>query len=529
MINETFKQQLKELLNCDLKALYPLARELNRKLYFFVGPTNSGKTYSALEELKKADTGTYLAPLRLLALENYETLINSNTPASLITGEEEILDEDAGHMCSTIEMINYNLEVDVCVIDEVQMLDDEDRGWAWVNAILGSPAKKVIMTGSVNALDIVKKICSYLDEPLEIRKFKRKNPLEVLSTHTNLKDIQDFTALIAFSRNDVLKLKAKLSKFHTVSVLYGNLSPEVRKEEAKRFREGESKILIATDAIAMGLNLPIKTLLFTTDTKFDGISKRKLKPNEVIQIAGRAGRYGQHEIGQIGATSKGVLDHINTMFHSPMSTIKSPVKVKATQSQVEELSTFLNTKNLTKILNYFSKHMKYDGPFLATNIKNMLELSVMLDKRSELSLQDKYMLSSAPINTRSPLIKNGYIRYVNAVLKNKVVRYESTSRIRGVARTQQELLIAEDEVKNISLYLWLSYKLPTLFPDKEKAEYIRAQINTFCENSLKSNKQLRPTQRDNRKRVFSRDRKKEHENKEKSHSRNKRRERRSRV
>jgi len=492
MINKNFKEQLSDLLNCDIKALYPLARELNRKLYFYVGPTNSGKTYQAMQEMISSDTGTYLAPLRLLALENYEALKNNSIPASLITGEEEIFDEDAGHICSTIEMINFNLEVDVCVIDEVQMLDDEDRGWAWVNAILGSPAKKVIMTGSVNTLDIIKKIAIYLDEELEVVKFKRKNPLKVDEKHTNLKDIKPATALIAFSRKDVLALKSKLSKFHTVSVLYGNLSPEVRREEAKRFREGKSDILVATDAIAMGLNLPIKHLIFTTDRKFDGKEKRPLTPNEVIQIAGRAGRYGQHEIGHIGATSGTILSHIDEMFTSPMKTIKPPVKVKATQIQVEELSSHLGTKNLTEILKYFSKHMKYDGPFEAVNLKGMLELSFMLDQKLDLSLEDKYMLSNAPINTRSPLIVSGYKKYVDAILNHKVTKYKLSSKITGIASTQLELLQAEDEVKKISLYLWLSYKFPELFPDKQKAEQYRIEINNFCENSLKSNKRLKP-------------------------------------
>ena len=500
MINKNFKEQLSDLLNCDIKSLYPLARELNRKLYFYVGPTNSGKTYQAMSEMTKADTGTYLAPLRLLALENYEILKNNGTPASLVTGEEEIFDEDAGHICSTIEMINFNLEVDVCVIDEVQMLDDEDRGWAWVNAILGSPAKKVIMTGSVNALDIIKKIAVYLNEELEVVKFKRKNPLKIDEKHTNLKDIKPATALIAFSRKEVLGLKSKLSKFHTVSVLYGNLSPEVRKEEAKRFREGKSDILVATDAIAMGLNLPIKHILFTTDRKFDGKEKRPLTPNEVIQIAGRAGRYGQHEVGHIGGTSGTVLNHISEMFTSPMKTIKPPVKVKATQTQVEELSSHLGTKNLTTILKYFSKHMKYDGPFEAVNLKGMLELSFMLDQKEDLSLDDKYMLSNAPINTRSPLILNGYKKYVNAILTHSVTKFKLSSKISGIARTQLELLQAEDEVKKISLYLWLSYKLPELFPDKQKAELYRVEINNFCENSLKSNKRLKPMENRNRNR-----------------------------
>lgn len=496
-MKQSFQEQLTSLLNCDLKSLYPLARELDRKLYFFVGPTNSGKTYSAMQEMIQSDTGTYLAPLRLLALENHEYLKSQNIPSSLVTGEEEDLDEDAGHICSTIEMLNFNLEVDVCVIDEVQMLADDDRGWAWVNAILGSPASKVIMTGSVNALDIVKKIATYLGEELEVVKFQRKNPLKVDTKQTVLRDIQKATALIAFSRKDVLALKSKLSKFHTVSVLYGNLSPEVRKEEAKRFRDGESDILIATDAIAMGLNLPIKNLLFTTDRKFDGIEKRPLLPNEVIQIAGRAGRYGHHEVGHIGATSKSVLDHIEKMFTSPMSTIKPPVKVKATQLQVEELSSHLGTKSLTKILQYFSKHMKYDGPFIATNIKTMIELASLLDQKLNLSLEDKYLLASAPINTRSPLIKNGYLKYVNAVLNHKVTKYKLMSKVHGLAKTQLELLQAEDEVKKISLYLWLSYKFPNLFPDKEKAETLRIQVNNFCENSLKSNKSLQPMQRGN--------------------------------
>ena len=97
-MNKSFKEQLNTLLNCDIKSLYPVARSMKRKLYFFVGPTNSGKTYHAMQELMKADTGTYLAPLRLLALENHEYLNNNNTPSSLITGEEQRINEDAFHI-----------------------------------------------------------------------------------------------------------------------------------------------------------------------------------------------------------------------------------------------------------------------------------------------------------------------------------------------------------------------------------------------------------------------------------------------
>jgi ATP-dependent RNA helicase SUPV3L1/SUV3 len=485
MKNQTWQDKLHALLNCDLKSLYPLARELNRKLYFFVGQTNSGKTHQAISELKEADCGVYLAPLRLLALENYESLISDGIAASLITGEEEIIDEDAGHICSTIEMVNFNYDVDICVIDEVQMLEDVDRGWAWVNAIVGVAAKKVILTGSVNALDAIKEIASYLGEELEVVKFKRKTPLKVLKKAIPLRQISDKTALIAFSRANVLELKSKISKFHKVSVIYGNLSPEVRREEARRFREAQSSILVATDAIAMGLNLPIKTILFTTDTKFDGTKKRLLTPNEVIQIAGRAGRYGHHEIGYIGATSQKILKNIDKLFHSPLHTIKPPFQVKATTTQIHSLSSHLNTESLYKILNFFSSNMKFSGPFVAANIGYMLELAKIIDNKKGLSLEDKYMLVQAPVNTRSPLIKRAYFHYINSIIENKVVRYKPSITISKKARSEKELLLAEDEVKKISLYLWIAYKLPELFPDSDIAEAARARVNSYCQKSLK--------------------------------------------
>ncbi len=489
--NLTWQESLNTLLNCDLKSLFPLARELDRKLYFFVGPTNSGKTYQAMQHLMEADCGVYLAPLRLLALENYQYLNENEIPASLITGEEERIDEDASHICSTIEMVNYSLEVDVAVIDEVQMLDDEDRGWAWVNAIVGAPAKKVIMTGSVNALDAIKKIASYLGEELEVVKFKRKSELVMLEHPVPLKKLRKKSAVIAFSRADVLNLKAKLSKHHKVSVIYGNLSPEVREEEARRFREGESDIVVATDAIAMGLNLPIETIVFTTDRKFDGKEKRLLTPNEVIQIAGRAGRYGHHESGYISAINKDILEHIDEAFHSPLHTIKPPFRVKATTSQILSLSEHLKTTNLNKILKYYSKHMNFEGPFDAANISTMIELSKILDIKKELSLDEKYILSGAPVTTKSPLVMRAFYHYVDSIIKKEVVRYKPSIKLKGVAKSELELLKAEDELKKISLYMWLGYKMPEIFVDTKVAEGFRGVVNHYCESSLKQNRVLK--------------------------------------
>lgn len=508
-MKENWQEQLHTLLNCDLKSLYPLARSLNRKLEFYVGPTNSGKTYNAMQKLKESNSGLYLAPLRLLALEGYEDLKASKMDASLITGEEQMLNEDAAHVCSTIEMIDFDLDVDVAVIDEVQMLDDADRGWAWVNAIIGCPAKKVIMTGSVNALEAVKKIAAYLDEELEIVRHKRKNELKILPKHISLDNLRPATALIAFSRSDVLKFKQKLQKKYRVSVIYGNLSPEVRRDEARRFREGKSDILIATDAIAMGLNLPIETILFTTDTKFDGISKRKINVNEIVQIAGRAGRFGQFEGGFLGATKRDVLMHIEEEYQKPVKTIKPPFKVKINANQLENLASHIKTNSLTKILNYFAKNMIFSGPFIAANLSSMLEASRIVDTRHNLKLEEKYLLAQAPISTRSQIILQAYQAYIASIIKKKQCHYKPSITLPKKAITQRDLLLVEDEVKKISLYLWLSYKMPEIFPDHDKAYILRNSFNSFIEKSLKMNlisdSNNRTNSRNNYKRSDSRD------------------------
>lgn len=490
-MKETFHEQLQSFLNCSLKELFPLARSMNRKLKFFVGPTNSGKTYNAMEELKKANSGLYLAPLRLLALEGHEELKEVNIESSLITGEEQLINEDAAHICSTIEMMDFNLDVDVAIIDEVQMLDDDERGWAWVNAIIGCPAKTIIMTGSVNALESVKKIAAYLGEELEVVKHKRKTPLKVMEKYVALDNLEPATALIAFSRMDVLKLKQKLQKKYRVSVIYGNLSPEVRRDEAKRFREGKSDILIATDAISMGLNLPIKNILFTTDTKFDGVSRRKITVNEIVQIAGRAGRYKIFDAGFLGATRRDVLNYIKEEFEQPVKTIKPPYKVKISTEQLLELSNHIKTKSLTKILKYFKINMKFDGPFVASNISSLIETANIVDKREKLDLEKKYLLSQAPITTKSKIILQAYEAYIAAVIKNKVCRYKPSITLPRKAVTQKDLLLVEDEVKKISLYLWLSYKLPDIFVDYDKAIILRNSFNTFIEKTLKSNLKVR--------------------------------------
>ncbi|UCN00401.1 helicase [Sulfurimonas sp. SWIR-19] len=485
--DELIKKQRETLLARtirDFKNLFPIARSMQRKLILHIGPTNSGKTYEAMQHLKEADTGYYLAPLRLLALEGYETLKAEGIESSLITGEEQILDDEATHISSTIEMMNYEVDVDVCVIDEVQMLDDRDRGWAWANAIIGAPAKEVIMTGSPNVKEAIVALAEYLGEELEIREFERKNPLELLEKPTHPKEVEAGTAIIAFSRKDVLRLKQNFSKDFEVSVVYGNLSPEVRREEARRFREGETQILVATDAIAMGMNLPIKTVLFSKAEKFDGIIQRNLFPSEVQQIAGRAGRYGLHENGYVGALHGDALHVVKKNFNKPAKEIKVPFKVMANLEHIKLVSTILEENSLEEILRFFIKNMVFDGPFYAASLDDMLEASRIVDSYN-LDIATKYHLACAPLTLKSAYIISAYERYINALEKKEPVYYHAPKLTGSYAQTSEELLRAEDMVKEISLYLWLSYRFNDYFVDENKARTYRGVLNKYIEETLR--------------------------------------------
>ena len=129
--------------------------------------------------------------------------------------------------------------------------------------------------------------------------------------------------------------------------------------------------------------------------------------------------------------------------------------------------------------------MIFSGPFEAANISSMINAARIVDTRYNLKLEDKYMLSQAPITEKSMIIKQAFEVYINAVLKNKVIRYRPSITLPKKAVTQKDLLQVEDEVKKISLYLWISYKMPELFPDNAKARMTRDSLNKFIEKSLK--------------------------------------------
>ena len=149
-MREQIKKELKVLSKItQIGDFYGVKQEhYQRDIHIYYGLTNSGKTYSAIQELKrlpKDKKGIYLAPLRLLAREIYDTLTVEGCGINLITGEEIIKTNESNIQSSTIEMLNLNETYDLAIIDEAQMINDEQRGNAWIRAILGVKAKKVII------------------------------------------------------------------------------------------------------------------------------------------------------------------------------------------------------------------------------------------------------------------------------------------------------------------------------------------------------------------------------------------------
>jgi len=283
--------------------LYPLARQLRRKFILHLGPTNSGKTYEGVERLRYARNGIYLGPLRLLAAEQFETLNRDGTPCSLVTGEEQIRVPDSRVQSSTVEMADLKAHYDVAVIDECQMIADRDRGGAWTAAILGLCADEIHACASPDAEGLLTRIITECGDELEIVRHRRMVPLVAEKEGFRFPaSVHRGDALIVFSKARVHAVAAELKRQGwRVSLIYGALPPDVRRDQAERFQQGEAQVVVSTDAIAMGMNLPIQRVVFLESEKFDGDITRPLTDAEIKQIAGRAGRYGQYDVGYVNA------------------------------------------------------------------------------------------------------------------------------------------------------------------------------------------------------------------------------------
>jgi ATP-dependent RNA helicase SUPV3L1/SUV3 len=465
---------------------FPLARERNRRLLFVAGPTNSGKTYTAFQKLAAARRGVYLAPLRLMAAEFWDRMQTAGVHCSLITGEERIVDPYAEHVSSTIEMLATDAEYDVAIIDEVQMISDKDRGWAWTQAIVGVNAELVILVGSPDAEGVLREIASRMGETLEVMRTERLSPLMVADEPLDPDaKVESGTAFISFSRRDVLSWKQTLGAAECAAI-YGALSPEVRREEARRFNQGEAKIISATDAIGMGLNLPVKTVVFTTLQKFDGEKEVTLSDSATRQIAGRAGRFGMHEVGVVTALNHRDLDQIRKSLAAPPEQLPLVAPIAPHMKMLEFLSRETGKTDLSSLLDCFSALPGNTDLFCKADVSSMRDLAGEIGDFN-LPLETQFVLCACPVDTRSGEHIRHWRDWVANVAENvpstmpRGRRYEPERS----AASPIQLQDAEIRVRLLAAYRWMNQRMPEMFPEADNAVAVSSAINQFISNSLK--------------------------------------------
>ncbi len=275
----------------------------NIKVKALLGPTNTGKTYYAMERMLSHSSGIIGFPLRLLARENYDKAVSEvgKSKVALVTGEEKIIPPNAKYFCCTVESMPLERSFSFVAIDEIQLAADPDRGHIFTDRILNTRGtEETVLLGAETIKPILQKIlpnCS-----IEIR--PRLSILSYIGVK-KLTRLKPRSAIVAFSIPEVYKIAELIrTKKGGAAIVMGALSPRTRNAQVNLYQNGHVDYLIATDAIGMGLNMDIDHVAFASDTKFDGKIPRYLNPPEIAQIAGRAGRHSRN--GSFGV----VEDHL---------------------------------------------------------------------------------------------------------------------------------------------------------------------------------------------------------------------------
>ena len=382
-------QRIEELMEAEPEKQYPEARGMKRHFILHIGPTNSGKTYQALQRLKQAYHGIYLGPLRLLALEVYDRMTAAGIPCSMVTGEEAIRTPGSFVQASTVEIMDIREIYDIAVIDEAQMMADENRGSFWTRAILGIRAEEIHVCCSGTAEDLLVKMIKRCGDTYDTVYHERNTRLEFIPKRYDMsKDVEPGDALIAFSKKNVLAIAASLEgRGIKASVIYGNLPPQTRREQVRLFTEGVNQVVVATDAIGMGINLPIRRIVFMNTSKFDGTDKRRLEAEEIRQIAGRAGRYGYYDVGYVQSSMD--IDYIGRKLEEPLNPLKrARIGFPEVLLDIDmELDEIIEAWEATKNLPMYDKISMAESVKKFRHLKNYRrKLSYMDDRKFILSL-----------------------------------------------------------------------------------------------------------------------------------------------
>ena len=476
-VPKAIRTSLSLLLALNPKDEYPEARAMRRRFILHIGGTNTGKTYAGFQRLIRAETGVYLAPLRLLALEAQETLLDAGINCALSTGEEEDCKDWDTHIAATAEKLNLKRRYEAAVIDECQMIADRRRGYAWTRAILGVQAEEIHLCAAPEAKDILLRLIESCGDSYEIEFHERRTPLICMTHPVDAERVQPGDALITFSKVGVLSVAEDLRQSgKEPAIIYGALPYSTRRKQMEGFLDGRMKYVVATDAIGMGLNLPIRRVIFMETEKFDGVERRELKPEEIQQIAGRAGRFGMYEKGYVGAT--GNLSAIRAGLHADVPPIS--YAVLGFSDMVLQVDF-----DLLETLNEWSK-MSAADPYRKLDISRYLfVISKMREKGFLFSKEQEIRAANIPFDETDDALWELFFHFLRRFQQEEPV--EQPGFPEGEERTLPEL---EQYCRKLDLYFSFSraFGCPVdedrLYDSRERAAN---EINEILLYRLRSN------------------------------------------
>ena len=328
---------------------------VENKIIAILGPTNTGKTYMAIEKMLEFNSGIFGLPLRLLAREVYDKCVKKigSEKVALITGEEKILPNSAQYFICTVESMPKDKVVDFVAVDEIQMCGDRERGHIFTDRLLNSRGELLTMfLGS----QIMKNIISELVSEVEFIKQERLSKL-TFNGHKKISRLQRKSALIAFSIEEVYALAELVRRQKGgAAVVMGSLSPKTRNSQVDLYQSGDVDYLVATDAIGMGINMDIEQISFSSLKKFDGKKTRRLRVTEISQIAGRAGRYKNDGVFGVTGDCKNLepdeIERVEKHYLHDVKTLywrNSNLSFQDEDSLINSLEKKPNNKNLIKI------------------------------------------------------------------------------------------------------------------------------------------------------------------------------------
>ncbi len=296
----------------------------NSSVKALLGPTNTGKTYYAMDRMLSHNSGIIGFPLRLLARENYEKAVVQvgKENVALVTGEEKIIPPQARYFCCTVESMPLERSFSFVSIDEIQLAADPERGHVFTDRILNARGtEETIFLGAETIRPLLQKILSNCI--VEIR--PRLSTLSYIGVK-KITRLKPRSAVVAFSVPEVYRIAELVrTKKGGAAIVMGALSPRTRNSQVELYQNGQVDYLIATDAIGMGLNMDIDHVAFASDNKFDGNFLRHLTAPEIAQIAGRAGRHSRN--GTFGVVEDNLkfdedtIDQIENHSFSPLKRI----------------------------------------------------------------------------------------------------------------------------------------------------------------------------------------------------------------